>query len=286
MRPASCFPCVPMTPDFLVLGHLTYDLQPTGVPTSGGTALYAAATAQRLGLRTAIFSAGPDAVPTDVPAGVAYAASPAPVRSTFANTYTAAGRTQLLHAAGAPIDLSALPEAWLAAPIVLLGPVLQECDLAWVKRFPLALVGATPQGWMRAWDAPLPAPIRRVPWDPPAALLAELDVLVLSEEDLAEDLTPVERWTQVCPLVALTRGSAGATLFVRGVPHQIDAWPAVERDPTGAGDVFAAALLIRLHATGDPLAAARFAAYVAARSVEAPGLAGIQHAALRLQDGT
>jgi hypothetical protein len=264
-----------MTPEFLAIGHLTADLQPMGEPTPGGTVLYAAATAQRLGLRTAVLSAGPAAHPGGLPEGVLYAASPSPVTSTFANTYTAAGRVQVLHAAGAPIDLAALPNAWRAAPIVLLGPVLQECRLEWVPQFPRALVGATPQGWMRAWDAPLPAPVRRVAWDPPAALLEQLDLLVLSEEDLAGDGTPVAAWAQVCPLVALTHGSAGATLFIRGVAHQIPAWPAVERDPTGAGDVFAAALLIRLHETGDPLAAARFAAFVAARSVEQPGAAGL-----------
>ncbi len=50
------------------------------------------------------------------------------------------------------------------------------------------------------------------------------------------------------------------------------AFPATERDPTGAGDVFAAALLVRLHETGDPLDAARFAARVAAASIEGRGV--------------
>lgn len=272
-----------MTPDLLILGHLTDDLQPGGERTAGGTALYAAATAQRLGLRSAVFSAGSVVAPAGLPAGIAYAAAPVAERSTFANSYTAAGRTQILHTAGPKIDLTALPAAWRAAPMVLLGPVLQECDLAWVEHFPEAFVGATPQGWMRAWDVPLPAPIRRVAWDPPAPFLARLGALVLSEEDVAGDLAAVRRWAQVCPLVALTRGSAGATLFVHGSPHAVAAWPAVERDPTGAGDVFATALLIRLHATGDPQAAARFAAYVAARSVERRGVLGIQQAALDLQ---
>ncbi len=275
MHPISCFPFVLMIPEFLAIGHLTYDLQPTGERTAGGTVLYAAATAQRLGLRTAVFSAGPDVAPEGLPEGVAYASAPSPVRSTFANTYITTGRTQLLHAAGAPIDLAALPASWQAAPIVLLGPVLQECELAWVERFPHALVGATPQGWMRAWDGPLPAPVRHVAWDPSPALLAQLGLLVLSEEDLAGDLTPVTVWAQFCPLVALTHGSAGATLFVHGVPHAIAAWPATERDPTGAGDVFATALLIRLHMTRDPLDAARFAAFVAARSVEGVGVTKI-----------
>ena len=78
-----------------------------------------------------------------------------------------------------------------------------------------------------------------------------------------------------CALVALTRGVQGSTLFLRGVPHHIPAFPAIERDPTGAGDVFAAALLIRLRETSDPLEAARFASYVAALSVEGAGISRI-----------
>jgi ATP-dependent Clp protease ATP-binding subunit ClpA len=50
---------------------------------------------------------------------------------------------------------------------------------------------------------------------------------------------------------------------------------AIERDPTGAGDVFAAAFLIQLGETGDALEAARFAACVAAGSVEGRGASQI-----------
>ena len=82
--------------------------------------------------------------------------------------------------------------------------------------------------------------------------------------------TPAE-YARHCSLVVMTQGAQGATLFLRGSPHQIAAFPAVERDPTGAGDVFAAALLVRLHETGDPITAARFAACVAAGSVEGVG---------------
>jgi sugar/nucleoside kinase (ribokinase family) len=46
-------------------------------------------------------------------------------------------------------------------------------------------------------------------------------------------------------------------------------------DPTGAGDVFSAAFLIRLAETGDPCEAARFANVAASFSIEAPGVSGI-----------
>jgi sugar/nucleoside kinase (ribokinase family) len=53
------------------------------------------------------------------------------------------------------------------------------------------------------------------------------------------------------------------------------AYPAGEVDATGAGDVFAAAYLVRLHETDDPLSAGLFASCAASISIEAPGLEGI-----------
>ena len=46
-------------------------------------------------------------------------------------------------------------------------------------------------------------------------------------------------------------------------------------DSTGAGDIFAAAFLIHLRQTSDPLAAASFANQLAALSVSRQGLAGV-----------
>ena len=48
-----------------------------------------------------------------------------------------------------------------------------------------------------------------------------------------------------------------------------------EVDPTGAGDVFAAAFFIRLYQTRDPWEAARFATQLASISVTRPGISGI-----------
>ena len=47
--------------------------------------------------------------------------------------------------------------------------------------------------------------------------------------------------------------------------------PRPEKDPTGAGDVFAAAFLVRYQETGDPLEAAAFGACAASCAVEGIG---------------
>jgi sugar/nucleoside kinase (ribokinase family) len=263
-----------MKPDYLLLGHFTRDVLPDGATTPGGTSLYAALTAHRLGRHVGVVSA-----PADLPPGwpdaiqITFHHSPAP--PTFENRYTPEGREQTLHTSSQPITLQVIPETWRTAPLVHLGPVLGETPEQLVDAFPNALLGVTPQGWMRTWNEPLPGPVIYRPWKPVPRVLERIDALVLSIEDVRGDETLVAGYARHCRLVALTRGAQGSTLFLRGVPHQIPAFPAIERDPTGAGDVFAAALLVRLRETGDPLDAARFASYVAALSVEGAGITRI-----------
>jgi len=263
-----------MKPDYLMLGHFTRDVLPDGTTTPGGTSLYAALTAHCLGKKVGVVSAAAE-LPSGWPAAIQiiFHASPAP--PTFENRYTPEGRQQTLHTASQPITLDVIPKSWLTAPLIHLGPVLGETPEQLVDAFPHALLGVTPQGWMRIWDEPLPGPVLYRPWQPTPSVLERIDALVLSIEDVRGDEALVAGYARHCALVALTRGAQGSTLFLRGVAHHIPAFPAIERDPTGAGDVFAAALLIRLRETGDPLDAARFASYVAALSVEGAGISRI-----------
>jgi sugar/nucleoside kinase (ribokinase family) len=97
---------------------------------------------------------------------------------------------------------------------------------------------------------------------------------VLSSADIAGDHALADYYAHHCRLVVLTHGAEGATLYIRGVPQHIPPHPATEVDPTGAGDVFAAAMLVRLYETGNPVVAAHFASVVAAAAVEGPG---VQH---------
>jgi hypothetical protein len=263
-----------MNPDYLMLGHFTRDVLPNGTTTPGGTSLYAALTAHRLGRTVGVVSALAE-LPAGWPDTIQIVFHPSPAPPTFENRYTPAGRVQTLHTASQPITLEVIPDVWRVAPLIHLGPVLGETPEQLVDAFPNALLGVTPQGWMRTWDEPLPGPVIYRPWQPTPRVLERIDALVLSIEDVRGDEGLVVGYARHCALIALTRGAEGSTLFLRGVPHHIPAFPAVERDPTGAGDVFAAALLIRLRETGDPLDAARFASYVAALSVEGAGISSI-----------
>ncbi|HEX5158093.1 MAG TPA: PfkB family carbohydrate kinase [Ktedonobacterales bacterium] len=265
-------------PDFLAIGHITRDLLPDGSWRLGGAVTYAALTAARLGLRPAIVTSGPpdvlaalDAVLPDISLSIV----PSVEATTFENIYTVQGRQQFLHGRAAPLMLSAVPGTWRDAPIVLLGPVAQEIDASIVGGFPNSLVAATPQGWLRQWDADgvvTPSSLANA-----GMLLPHLRALILSPEDIgALADTVIGEWAQIVPLIAVTCSRDGAYAWENGARSDVFAgYPAHEVDPTGAGDVFAAAFLCELHETGDAARAIDFANQVAACSVEAVGGEGI-----------
>lgn len=257
--------------DFVAIGHVTRDLLPSGATVAGGTARFAALLARRLGLHPAIVTASAELPP----AGVAWANSATHTSSTFENRYTPAGRHQWLHAVAPAITVAAIPVRWRTTPIVLLGPVLHECTPALASAFPGSLIGVTVQGWLRDWDDGLPSLIRLRRWQPAPNELERVHVLSLSSEDVDGDEELAAYYARLTPIGIVTHGARGATLFLHGKPYHITAYPAQECDPTGAGDVFATAFLIRLWETGDPLAAARFAAAAAACVVEGIGDAAL-----------
>jgi len=283
-------------PDFLIIGHVTRDLLPDGSARLGGTALYAAFAAQRLGRRVAIVtSAPPDlvaALRASAP-GVAVAASLAPVATTFEHVYSDGVRRLFLRGRANPLSANDIPLAWRTAPIVLLAPLADEVDPQLSAHFPLTtLLAATAQGWLRRWDAAGAVIPKRL--DQEAVALSPIRALILSYEDLlpppgvvvspldglpatqAEADTQLAAWAGATPLVVATRGATGAALWRAGAPPELfPGYPVNQIDATGAGDVFAAAFLVRLRETGDPRAAMDFANRCAALSVEGPGPSAI-----------
>jgi sugar/nucleoside kinase (ribokinase family) len=99
--------------------------------------------------------------------------------------------------------------------------------------------------------------------------------VILSEEDIEGDESLVIELSRSIPLVVLTRADRGATVLERGRLTDVPALRADVRDPTGAGDVFAAAFLGALHRGHNSIAAARWACAAAAFAIEAPGATGL-----------
>jgi sugar/nucleoside kinase (ribokinase family) len=98
---------------------------------------------------------------------------------------------------------------------------------------------------------------------------------VFSLDDVDGDAAEAERLAKRCAITAVTDGAQGCRVFWKGDAQAFRAPPPPEIDPTGAGDIFAAAFFLRLKETGDAWEAARTATGLASSSVARPGLDGV-----------
>ena len=274
-------------PDFLALGHVTRDIHPDGTFALGGTVTFAALTAYRLGFAAAIITCADAAFLEQLPAylpGIGLAGHTSKETTTFINTYDEGFRTQFLQARADELSGADIYEDWLNTPIILFGPLAQEFTPALVRHFPRhadSILAATPQGWLRRWDAS--GRVWPTPWKEANEVLPMLDALILSHDDLlpfadgnrADADAILAQWSMLVPLLVATDGRHGATLFQHGKQEKFPAYPANEVDPTGAGDVFATAFLTHLYRHRDPRQAVDFANCVASLSIEQVGITGI-----------
>jgi sugar/nucleoside kinase (ribokinase family) len=261
-------------PEFLSVGHVTHDQVEGGETRLGGAALYSSLTAHRLGKRAAVLTSyGEDFLGQKALEGIDTKVVRANRTSNFRNTYHAEGRVQDVYAEAASLTADDLPSAWRKAPIVYLCPVLHEVPMEIGESFPDSLIGVAPQGWMRMWDES--GRIRSRRWQGFEVLLRRSKMVIVSEEDIAEEHGLVEGFRKHGPIVIVTRAEEGAMIFEGNKTLTLGAFPAEEREPTGAGDCFGAAFLVRYAETGDIEKSARFASCVGACVVEKDGIGGI-----------
>ncbi|RMG99792.1 MAG: ribokinase [Chloroflexi bacterium] len=256
--------------DYLVAGHISADVIPGGTKI-GGAVAYAGRTAQALGCRTAaLTSAAPGYNWEAALPGILVHAVPAAETTTFENVYTPSGRVQTVHGWAERLTTAHLPESWKRASIVHLAPIANEVDPDLIYSFSNSVVGLTPQGWLRRWDEN--GRVYATNWERAAEILPLAAAVILSEEDLPDRAT-LEAYRQWSRLLVLTQGKEGCTLFMDDEVQHIPAPVVREVEPTGAGDIFAAAFLTRLYQTaGNPWEAARFANEIASLSVTKPDL--------------
>ncbi len=264
-------------PELLAIGHVTWDLSPDDLNRRepGGAVAFAAITAAQLGVKPAIVTSCADDYPMreviDNPSDVVRI--PSLTTSTFENRYDSRGdRVQLLHGRASDIEAHHIPDGWRNPDMLFVGPLTQEIPENCLEWFEPRVSCVVPQGWLRSWDLPLPSAIE-VSKSPPANISREWDICVLSESETSDATMP--DWREVARNLVVTKGSQGADLYVTGrttpipIPARNDVGGDVGFDTTGAGDVFAAAMLIRYAATGDPVDAAQYASICAALSTRA-----------------
>ena len=264
---------IPLEPvDYVVVGHLSCDLTTEG-PRLGGTAAYSALTARAIGLRVGIVTAIGDEVPLDLLDGIQVCRVNTERSTTFENIYTPEGRVQFVHHIATDLLPKHVPEIWQRAPIFHIGPIAQEAKALVNGAHGSSILGLTPQGWLRAWDAN--GRIHPAAWLEAPVMLPKAGAVVISLEDVGGDEQQLEAMSSSTRVLAVTEGAAGARLYWNGDLRRFHAPEKEEVDATGAGDIFAAAFFWRLYVTRDPWAAARFATLVASFSVSRGGLEGI-----------
>lgn len=274
----------PMLTDFLAIGTVSRDIAEPDPATDayvlGGTVSFAAVTAARLGRRPVVLTRAGQDVDLAVLRGLAdVCALPSERTTTFANIYTANGRVQYCYTPSPPISAADVPPHLRSPHIALLGPLANEVQAEVAAIFDAkTIVAAVPQGWMRCWDSE--GRVHAAKWTTMAKILPHLDVLILSIEDIDGDLKKVDEFLEHISLVVLTEYRDGSTVYRRNEQADIETIPipprpADELDPTGAGDIFATAFLLRLDETGDPLQAARYANVTASFGVEGMGVESI-----------
>lgn len=262
-----------MTPDYLLIGHMTADLTPQGrLP--GGTVSYATRTAAAFGLRVALLTSAIAADPLiDTLTTYAEVTSiPAAETTTYENIYTPSGRVQYVRGVAAPIGAADLPDDFRGAPLVHLAPIAGEVDPQIAHEFKDATVLLTLQGWLRRWDADGRVHFKR--WFDPD-VLKSINIVVFSEEDITESPQMEQEFAANVEHLIVTRAERGGTYYHRGEAFDY-ATPQVDLvEATGAGDVFASSLLASLPALGhDIKAALQVAARMGAGAVTRPMLDG------------
>lgn len=257
-------------PLLLAVGHVVWD-KVGAKDVLGGSVSYAALTASKLGWEVAVLTAAaPDFVPErDLP-GIQVHVRPSQATTRFVNRYDSDGiRHQYLLSRADDVDVAGAPAAWRSPDALLLGSVASEIPRHAAEAFDAGVVGALAQGWLRHFAAD--GAVSPQPWPDPAGDLRGVHALFLSVHDVGGDAAKARELLAHVPIVALTRGWEGMDLITRDAVQPVATLPRREVDPTGAGDVFGTAFLLRYQETDDPLQAAAFASCAASCVVEGVG---------------
>lgn len=243
----------------LIAGPLTLDRFADETPvreSPGGAVLFAARTAEAFGIRPLVLTK----------------VNREPLL--FEHTRVdGERRLRLEHPPRAPIGAGDVPNGWPEPRTILLCPLIAgDLDVtSFLDRWPGTRVGLLAQGLQRRR---LDDGSVRVAGAPSPALLgaARPHVTIFLAQDEVARWSPgaLTRLATRTERVVVTEGGAGARVInTDGSESRIEAIQAQPVDPTGAGDVFAAAFILGLRA--GVTVAGRLAAAAAACEVETLG---------------
>jgi sugar/nucleoside kinase (ribokinase family) len=282
-------------PQVVVVGAASRDLapdDPRGWRLGGGVS-YSALTTARLGLPTGAIIGVDEAASTATEldllrdAGVDVRPVLLEHGPVFENIERPEGRLQHASDRSDPVPPDAVPGPWRAAPGWIFAPVAAELpdDWATVPRSD-ATIAVGWQGLLRRLEAGRPVEHVRPSHGP---ILSRADIVGVSRDDLDPSM-PMAELSEIVGeggVLVVTEGDRGGLAMETGAggPRHIRHYPAIRShapiDPTGAGDVFLAALAAarieprlvrgRIGSGLDFLLAAAAASLV----LEGPGMLGV-----------
>jgi hypothetical protein len=261
--------------DYVAVGHVTIDVLEDGSRAPGGTVLFSALQAARLGCRALIVTAG---VPGEIEAMLEpylgeldLQVLPAAMTTTLETLGAGDERRQRVLAWAGPVEPPEQPDT----AILHLAPVARELPACWSAASTFR--GLTPQGLLRRWSSDAPE-IELAPAGPEALVqIGACNAIVIGAGERSAGAELIEAGLAGGALVAITDGARPGTLLLGGGESLPTPVMALE-DPLedlGAGDVYAAAMFVELAGGSSPAAAAAFAAAAAAARMLSRGAQAI-----------
>lgn len=254
-----------------------------GVWVPGGPSLYASRVAHALGAEVTLLSGMTSTFDATVLDGIRLRPVAARCLPRYENSYDGQGnRGQLLHEIGEPISGGTTGRVLreVTPDIVYLAPAFHELNALGDINIPgRAVVGISVQGPLRARDGIRVRPQNDV-FGAAKALLRPGRWVFLSVEDAGSPERAAVFASLACDVGANAVVTAGETgINVYRPRRAMESWHAIparsQLDPTGAGDTFATAFLLRLAETGDESLAIRFALAASSLAVERSGVHNI-----------
>jgi sugar/nucleoside kinase (ribokinase family) len=263
----------PTVPDYVLIGHVTCDVLNDGTTTIGGTASYSAVTAVALKHSVGIItSVNSDCDLSPLASVMDIIVKPAPVTTTFRNTYFGRARKQIVYQVAEKLLPTDLPEDWKSPTIAHLAPIYNECDLDFVKAFNKGTyIGITLQGLLRQ-KLPNGQVIPKLSIDI-MDHLRTVSAVIVSEEDIEGDWEYAQLLAQSTPLLVVTCGYRGGFIYEHNKRMTFTAPQVSVTNPTGVGDIFAAAFFTFSAKGWHAYDAATFASCIASQSLTRSGLA-------------
>ena len=258
--------------DFLAIGHVCHDWTPSE-NVLGGTTSYASFFARKMNLQTAILTSfGSDFEFQNRFQNISLHSIPSKKTTFFKNIYDGSHRQQFLLEKSNNILTNHIPKDFRQPKMVLLGPIANELNLGVLDNFENSMIAVCPQGWMRRWNSDGKVFHEMLDdW----SVFQKADMVILSEEDLNFQMDLIPKLAEFFNILVVTKGENGADVFFNNNKHTYPSFQTKMIDPTGAGDIFATAFLIRFSETKDISQAAKFANAAASFCIEKKGIEGI-----------